>query len=136
MSNPGAKPFVLTGNIAIDSLILRGLAALAAVLTGIIMTWLNAKGFQTTAITIAGHAFSVAELLTAAILSALASAAALAWGYITSKINVGRIATAGAQLVLDDKALLDEAGRLLPITQATAPQIVKDYAPATVPKTS
>ena len=140
MSNAGApagsKPFVLTGNIALDAMILRGLALLAGIFATMIVTWLNAHGFQTAAFTIAGHTFSVAEMLTAGILSALVALAAFVWSYISTKINIARVAMAGAQLVQSGQALLDEAGQLKPITQKTAPDIVRNFAPPTAPKTN
>lgn len=140
MSNPGtssvSKAFALTGNPAIDGLIIRVLASAAAAIAGIIATWLNAHGF---------HDPNLKLMLSGLLLSLLCGGGSLIWGFVLAKINQAKAVQAGVNLVASGNALAADGQTVVaandgstppkPVTVQTATQIVKDFAPAAIPKT-
>ena len=120
----------MTGNPAIDGLILKGLTVVAAALAGIIYGWLRAHGFSDP---------NLSLMISGAILSVLCTVAVFVWGWFVSKINQARAVSAGINLTVSGSALAadghtvvarnDGATPPLPVTQATAPEIVKNFAP-------
>lgn len=112
----------ITGNPAIDGLILKGLMAGAAAITGVILTWLNAHGFSDPNLNL---------MLSGAILSVLAMAATAVWGYINSRVAVAKGVQAGMNLVLAGQAIMAPTrGNLsmpVPVTTTTAQAIVKEF---------
>lgn len=131
MSNPGTSGMQLlpsiTGNQAIDRLIRSGLLAVAAAVTGVIVTWLNAHGF---------HDPNLSLMISGAIVSILSGIAVTAWGYINGKHSE---AAAKAAVVTGVQAGIahaeDASVQTVPIA-AVSPEVAKaivaEYAP---PKT-
>ena len=104
MSNiPASLPTVptITGNPGIDSLIRSALIAAAAALTGVMLTWLNAHGFNDPNLNL---------LLSGAVLTVLTTAAVALWGYLKGT-QIGRVVSdahlVGVQagVVLQQKAI-------------------------------
>lgn len=131
MSNPGTstKPFALTSNPAVNGLILKGLTTLSGIIAGVILTWLNAHGFNDPNLTL---------MLSGAVLSVLSMVAVAIWGFVQTKISQAMAVNAGMNLVVSGNAKMQDAGTgdgsltPVPATTATAPEIVKYFAPVTV----
>ena len=121
--------FQITGNPAFDGIILKILTAGAAALTGIILTWLNAHGFNDP---------NLKLMLSGAVLSVLCMVAVTIWGFIQSKVNQARAVQAGINLTVSGNALAADGKTVvsandgstppLPVTTITAPEIVKNFA--------
>lgn len=126
MSNPGTPAptttLSITGNPAIDGLILKGLMAGSAAIVGVILTWLNAHGFNDPNLNL---------MLSGAVLSVLAMIATAIWGFIKSRLDQAKGVTAGMNLALAGQAILASTGggRATPIavTPASAQEIVKNF---------
>jgi hypothetical protein len=72
----------ITGNPLIDTLIRSALIAVATAIGAVIVTWLNAHGFNDP---------NLGTMVTGAILSVLAVIAVGAWGYINAKLTRQRV---------------------------------------------
>lgn len=130
MTNPNVPlSFQLTNNPAIDGLILRGLMWAAGLAAGVIVTWLNAHGFVDP---------NLKLMITGGLLSLLTAVAALIYGFVLSKINQAKAVQAGINLTVSGNALAADGKTVvgandgttppLPVSAATAAQIVKDFA--------
>ena len=130
MNNPNIPAsFQITGNPAIDGVILKLLTAAAAGLTGIILTWLTAHGFSDP---------NLGLMLSGAVFSVLCTIAVTAWGFFQSKVNQARAVQAGVNMTVSGNALAADGKTVveandgstppLPVTTATAAQIVKKFA--------
>lgn len=112
----------ITGNPALDGLILKGLMAGAAAITGVILTWLNAHGFSDPNLNL---------MLSGAVLSVLAMIATAIWGWLNSRIAQAKGVQAGMNLVLAGQAIMAPShGNLstpIPVTTTTAQEIVKQF---------
>lgn len=122
------KVLKLTGNPAYDGLILKGIIASATA----IVYWA------------AGHLHvSDPNEITAAIVFAVAlgiGGSTALWGFIMSKINQAQAVNAGINLATSGNALASDGKTVvsindgttppLPATTVTAPEIVKNFAPA------
>lgn len=126
MSNSGtpAPPTTLsiTGNQAVDGLILKGIGFAAAGLTAVILTWLNAHGFNDPNLNL---------MISGAVASVLAMVAVAIWGFIKSRLDQVRNVTGGMNLALAGQAILASTGggRSTPIavTPASAQEIVRNF---------
>lgn len=126
MSNPGtpAPPSTLaiTGNPAIDGLILKGLMAGSAAIAGVILTWLNAHGFNDPNLNL---------MLSGAVLSVLAMVATAIWGFIKSRLDQAKAVNAGINLFASGGSVNVPVGMGLAIpvsaTPASAQEIVKQF---------
>lgn len=79
MSNETSTPVIpsITGSPQLDTLIRYGLIAGSTALTAVIVTWLNAHGFNDPNLT---------TVVGAAILGVLVTLATMAWGFLQNKI--------------------------------------------------
>jgi hypothetical protein len=131
MNNPQIPAgFNLTGNAAVDGLIIRILTAAAAALAAWIVAWLKARGFSdpNTQALIAGAAFSI-----------LAGIAATAYGWVLAKVNQAKAVQAGVNLSVSGQAVTTDGEKITslgspdasppkPVTTASAAEIVKQFA--------
>lgn len=127
-----AMSLSITGNAALDGLILKAIAALAAA----------GAMYASQHLHLSDPAYT--EWLTGIISSGLLMAATAAWGWVNTRANEAKAVQAGVSLVASGKALAsdgktvvttnDGATPPLAVTVATAQQIIKDFAPASVPK--
>lgn len=125
MSAPVQAPptsLSITGNPALDGLILKGLMAGSAAIAGVIITWLNAHGFSDPNLNL---------MLSGAVLSVLAMIATAIWGWINSKVAQAKGVQAGMNLAFAGGAIMHGAGNGLsipvPVTTTTASEIVKQF---------
>lgn len=129
-----------TGNPGLNSLVWRAAIGLSGLLTGVILAWLNAKGFATTDITILGEAISPSVLVGSAVLSILLAAFGVFWGWfkgteLGAKIESIKIAgvTAGINLTAVGNAIAVATanGALVakPVTIDAANAIIERYGP-------
>lgn len=131
MSGPGnptaPTSLSITGNPALDGLILKGLMAGSAAIAGVIITWLNAHGFSDPNLNL---------MLSGAVLSVLAMIATAIWGWVNSKVSQAKSVTAGMNLALAGGAIMQDHGGGLstpvPVTTATAQEIVKQFGDVNV----
>lgn len=134
---PAQPVTTITGNPGLDSLIRSALIAAAAALTGVMLGWLNAHGFNDPNLNL---------LLSGAVLTVLTTAAVTLWGYLKGT-QVGRAVadahvagvTAGANLALSGNAVTTTdpstgATVVAPFTVASAKETIADYAATTPPK--
>lgn len=126
MSNPGTSgtptSLSITGNPAIDGLILKGILAVAAAATGIILTWLNAHGFSDPNLNL---------MVSGVIVSILTMGVTAIWGWMNSKVAQAKAVQAGLNLGLSGNSINIKAGdgtvTPLPITSSAADRIVKEF---------
>lgn len=122
-----ALPFS-TGNPTYDSLIHSALIAASAALTAYIVAWLNAHKITDPNLNlmVGGAIFGV--------LAAIAGTAWSVWQHIVTKqvltnVIVPQAVEAGIKLARSEELLMDKTGIPVPVTPASAAQIVKDFAP-------
>src|SRR6185312_8845680 len=105
MASPGTPTtptsLSITGNPAIDGLILKGILAIAAAATGVILTWLNAHGFNDPNLNL---------MVSGIIVSILAMGATAAWGWMNSKIAQAKEVQAGLNLGLSGNSINVKTG--------------------------
>lgn len=126
MSNPGTSgtptSLSITGNPAIDGLILKGILAIAAAATGVILTWLNAHGFNDPNLNL---------MVSGVIVSILAMGVTALWGWMNSKIAQAKAVTAGINLGLSGNSINVRSGdgtvTPLPVSTSAADRIVKEF---------
>jgi hypothetical protein len=114
----------ITGNAALDGLILKGITVLATLATTWLMSHLDLKDPN------------FAYWLTGAITSALAIGATAVWGVLNSRLNQVKAVTAGMNLVVSGAAITQSnvTGTVLkPVTPASAAEIVKNFGNVRVP---
>lgn len=142
MTNITTNPSIDTGNPGLNSLVWRAIIGGSGVLTGVIMGWLNGRGFATTDITILGQTISPAVLVGGAVLSTLVTGFGLFWGWfkgtqLGKKIEGIKIAgvTAGMNMTIAGSALAvaTPGGALVPqpVTAASANDIIKNFSTTT-----
>lgn len=128
-----ATTLAITGNPQIDGLILKGLIAVSAAAAGVIATWLNAHGFKDPNLNL---------MIDGLVMSVLSGGLVMVWGWVQSRGNTARAVQAGINLTVAGKALAADGTTVvtknngatppMPVTAATAAQIVKDFAPTQV----
>lgn len=127
MSNPGTPAptttLSITGNPEIDGLILKGLMAGSAAIAGVILTWLNAHGFNDPNLNL---------MLSGAVLSVLAMVATAIWSFIKSRLDRAKAVNAGINLFAAGASInvpVDHTGLVTPkqATPASAADIVKNF---------
>lgn len=127
-----AMSLSITGNAAIDGVILKLIASAAA----------SAAMYAGSHLKLNDPALTTD--LTEAVSGGLLLAATLAWGWVNTKMNLAKAVQAGVSLVASGAALAADGKTLVTandgstppkaVTVATAQQIIKDFAPASVPK--
>lgn len=127
MSNPGTPAptptLSITGNPAIDGMILKGLMAGSAAIAGVILTWLNAHGFNDPNLNL---------MLSGAVLSVLAMVATAIWSFIKSRLDQAKAVNAGINLFASGASVnvpVDHTGLVMPkpVTPESAANIVRDF---------
>lgn len=125
MNNAAVPNFKITGNPALDGMILKAIVGFATA----IVTWALSK------LNINDPAFM--EYLTTAVIGVLIGAATFIYGWALSKVNQAKAVQAGVNLTVSGNALADNGtvisqnGSGTPpkaVTTQTAPQIVKNFA--------
>jgi hypothetical protein len=115
--------FAITKNPLIDSLILKGLLALASIIATWAISHLNFMSIDPVT-------------MTAAIFAVLTGIATAAWGWVANKASQAKAVNAGINLALAGASvnipILGGAVTPLPATPATAQQIVKEFGDVTV----
>lgn len=129
MSNPGTPTSILpsiTGNQGIDRLIRSALLAIAAGVTGVIVTWLNSHGF---------HDPNLSLMVSGAVVSTLTAILIVVWGWINGKKTEVAAKQAVTEGVKAGIAIAQDQTVSTPppasIGPALATEIVANYAPAT-----
>lgn len=128
MSNPGVsklKSLSITGNDTVDAFIRYGLVVAFTFLTGTIMGWLNAHGFNDPNLTV---------YVPAAVAGFLGTVAVAAWGIIKASRNSFIIQLREA-IGVQAGIKAAEAPQPTPciVTVADAQKVIADHAPETIP---
>jgi hypothetical protein len=131
---PTTKIPAITGDPAMDGLIMKGIVALVMLVVPWLMTHLKLSDPE------------YAVWLTATLISVLVGVATFVWGWFLTQINQAKAVQAGVNLTTSGNALAADGSVITkfqadsgstppkPVTVASAQQIVKDFAPATIPK--
>lgn len=111
----------ITGNNGLDSLIRSGLIGASGAITGVILTWLNAHGFNDPNLNL---------MVSAAIFALLVAGATALWGYLKGT-SIGRTIASIETTAVQAGILAGNAGVTAPVvaTHDNAKTIVKLYAP-------
>lgn len=128
MATPATSLPTVTGNPAVDSLIRNGLTAASASLSAVILTWLNAHGFNDPNLNL---------MLSGIIFAVLVALAGLAWGYLkgteldslieakqTEGVNAGMQLAASGQMLTMETPL---GVAPIPATTASAKAIIQNF---------
>lgn len=130
----------ITQNQGTESLIRSAILVGSALVTGIILAWLNAHGFTTTDITFLGYTISPDTLIGGAVFTTLSTIAAAVWGWLRGT-QIGQVfeqhevaaVQAGINLATAGQAITvvtTQGNRVpLPVTPATAKEIVQNFGP-------
>lgn len=127
MSDPGTASSLLpsfTGNQAVDRLIRSALLSIAAGITGVIVTWLNAHGF---------HDPNLSLMISGAIVSILSAFAIVAWGWVNGRNSETAVRAAlvtGVQVGIahaDDMTV--QTTPPAAVSSKVAEALVAEYAP-------
>lgn len=130
MNNPQIPAgFRLTGNAALDGLILRVLVGFAASIATAIVTWLGAHHFSDP---------NLQLMISTALVAVFTTGATLIYGFVLSKVNQAKAVQAGINLTVSGNALAQDGKTVvdandgttppLGVTTKTAPEIVKNFA--------
>lgn len=126
------KSLLITGDPALDGLILKGILLAATAATPWLMSHLK----------LSDPSFAI--YLTGALVSVLGGLATFVWGFINSRVGQAKAVQAGINLATAGKAIMvthrlppwegpnAPVAKPLPVTTASAQEIIKDYADKTV----
>lgn len=123
-----------------DSIIRSVTIAISSIITGIILAWLNSKGFATTDITFLGQTISPSVLIGTAVFTTMLGLVSGVWGWLRGS-QVGRIITTHEVAAVNAGMALADSGQMkrmgtgtgvsVPVlaTADTAKEIIKNFAP-------
>lgn len=121
----------ITGDAKLDAWIRYGIVALTMTISGAVVQWLKAHGFDSTHL-IEGVPVVVGGLVVSGTLAL--------WGAVKTsknediiKIREAIAAQATLNMVAAGELKVDSAGKPCPVTQASVQQILDNHAPAAIP---
>lgn len=113
-----APTMVITGNAAVDGILFKGIVALATFLAAWAAAHINLGNIDP-------------AWITAGLIGFFIAIATTAWGYVRSKLHTAQAVQAGINLAVSGNAIMQGTwnGKAtpLPVTPASAQQIVKDF---------
>lgn len=107
----------ITGNVAIDGLIRGTLLSISAATTAVIVTWLNAHGFNDPNLTV---------MISGGVFSALSVVAIMGWGWISHKRSEVAAEAAQTTAVKATLALAHDDDTPTPVAASVSPGMAKE----------
>lgn len=131
MADTSALPVPsLTGNPGLDSIIRSGLIAASAAITGVILTWLNAHGFNDP---------NLSVMIGGAVFAALLALAGAAWGWLKGT-QVGQVIASKELIALQagrvDMAATAGLQKPAPVSPRIGKAIIAQHVAASPPGTT